>query len=100
VLEDSGCVLAGDTKHLSCEMASTLVGHIDVALIDLPRQNAVDAALARQLIARNIRVVLIAHDLADNLSQQLPASPPLTKPFTEQELLDRMVEAIDVGEGR
>lgn len=66
----------------------------------VPRQNALYTALARQLIARDVRIVLIAHNLADNLLQQLRASPPLTKPFTEQELLDRMVEAIDAGERR
>lgn len=70
-------------------------GHMDVALIDLPRDARLYLRLARQLSERDIPIVLIAYDLAGSLPPQLQPQQALTKPFTEQELLDRMVEAVD-----
>lgn len=92
VLEDSGCELVGAE---SSEASYAVSGaQMDVALIDLPRDARRFQGLIRQLCEQRIPVVLIAHDLTDELPRSMQPRLLLTKPFTEAELLERITEAL------
>jgi CheY-like chemotaxis protein len=94
LLEDAGCDLFGWTE-LSVEALEVIAGQqIDVALIDFKRNGQLFFCLAQQLSERSIPIVLIANEVATELPLQLQSREPLRKPFIEQELLDRIVEAV------
>lgn len=95
MLEDAGCELLGGAQAVSEGTSLIPSGHMDVALIDLPRDARLYLSLASQLSERGIPIVLIAYDLAGKLPRQLQPHQALTKPFTERELLDRMVKAVE-----
>jgi hypothetical protein len=92
-LQDIGCEVFGSSAHLAGLWGSAPVARVDAALIDNSETPQV-SALIRQLSSSGVPIVLIAaRDSHERVQSRAPCAR-LTKPFTEEDLLYGIVEAV------
>lgn len=95
-LEDVGCEIFGSCERMSGALDSVPSSHLDAALIDLdPLSMQSVASLAGRLNNRGVPILLITGRISGELPRMLRSYRHLKKPFTERELLDSMVGALD-----
>lgn len=94
-LQDAGCETFGLFTAVSETLNAVPQSHIDVALIDLSQHDPRFTAVFHQLSRRGVPILLITERRASAVSDLLPARSRLAKPFTEQDLLDRIREAMN-----
>jgi DNA-binding response OmpR family regulator len=92
-LQEAGCATFGSSSAISKSLDAAPESYFDLALIDVCRQDSHLAALVRRLRERQVPMLLIIpgrkHPAASTGSRGC-----LTTPFTEQELLEGVLEVI------
>jgi DNA-binding response OmpR family regulator len=92
-LQDIGCDVFGSSAHTVGLWGDAPIAHVDAALIDNSEAPQV-SALVRRLRSSGVPIVLISpRDSSGRFQSQLPCSR-LTKPFTEEDLLYGIAEAV------
>jgi hypothetical protein len=92
-LQDIGCDVFGSSAHTVGLWGDAPVAHLDAALIDNSETPQV-SALVRRLRRSGVPIVLISTGDSNGWFKSQPACPCLTKPFTEEDLLYGIVEAV------
>jgi DNA-binding response OmpR family regulator len=92
-LQDLGCEVFGSSARLVSLWGSASAAHVDAALIDNSDTPPV-SALIRQLGKSGIPILLIGACDSSEGSGSHRRCPRLTKPFTEEDLLYGIVEAL------
>jgi DNA-binding response OmpR family regulator len=93
-LQEAGCETFGSSSAISKSLDAIPESYFDLALIDVSREDTHLKALVRRLQDRQVPMLLITADRS-----RRPASPArlpgcLNTPFTEQELLEGVLEVI------
>jgi DNA-binding response OmpR family regulator len=92
-LQDIGCEVFGCSAHLVSLWGRAPTAHVDAALIDNSEAPPV-SALIQQLGSSGVPILLIGERDSPSSSGSKPRCAHLTKPFTEEDLLYGIVEAI------
>ena len=94
-LRAAGCETIGLPAHFPDVSAIVPGSHVDAALVDISWSGRRLSAITRQLDERSVPIPYIGTLGTSGLPVRAPAAKPLRRPFTEQELLDGMLETIN-----
>lgn len=99
-LQDAGREVLAACERVSDPMDTAPASRLDAALVDMdPLGSARAASLSRQLGKRNIPIVWITSRRDARVASVVQTYKWISKPFTEQELLDSMARAVGAMSG-
>ena len=94
-LQEAGCETFGSSSAISRSLDAAPESYFDLALIDVCRQDPQLVALVRRLRERRVPMLLIRPGRSPHPTSPAHTRGCLTTPFTEQELLEGVLEIID-----
>ena len=93
-LREAGCTVVGPYARLPEAMAALPTADIDVALLDINLRGVLVSPLADQLERRGVPFLLTSAYPSDEVPHALQAAMQLRKPYTDEDLLERLAALI------
>lgn len=90
VLRDAGCELTGPFTRLADAMNAAAEQPLHAALLDISIRGQLVSPLAEQLNRRGIPLLLTSAYRPDEIPRSLRSAAYLRKPFTEDDVLEKL----------
>jgi DNA-binding response OmpR family regulator len=93
-LQGAGCETFGSSSAISKSLDAVPESYFDLALVDVSREDSHVAALVQRFRQRKVPLLLITAERSQQPSSPAHSRGRLNRPFTEQELLEGVLEVI------
>ncbi|MFL6551708.1 MAG: response regulator [Povalibacter sp.] len=90
ILKGAGCQLAGPYTHVEEAVQAAKSQKLDAALLDIRVRGELVSPVAQELDRRGVPILLTSAYHIDDIPRSLRRAAFLRKPFTEEDVLERL----------
>ena len=90
ILSSAGCTLAGPYTHVEDAIEAAKTSDLDAALLDIRVRGNLVSPVAQELDRRSVPILLTSAYQVDDIPRSLRHAAFLRKPFTEDDVLERL----------
>ena len=90
ILSEAGCTLAGPYTHVEEAVDAAKSSKLDAALLDIRVRGQLVSPVAQELDHRGVPILLTSAYQAEDIPRSLRHAAFLRKPFTEEDVLERL----------
>jgi DNA-binding response OmpR family regulator len=90
ILRGAGCTLAGPYTHVEEAIEAARTSDLDAALLDIRVRGQLVSPVAQELDRRSVPILLTSAYHVEDIPRSLRHAAFLRKPFTEDDVLERL----------